>query len=296
MVSVGLLLVLAAPLPVAAPERPPAPILGGTVVESDAWPEVVAMIYGPSICTGTLVSDRVVLTAAHCIVSATGWPKSVRFGGDVGEPGTRVIAVERVGSHPDYCSDLMTCKWDIWDYGYLVLAEPATDIAPARPLRVQDEWDETMAIGEVVTLVGYGLNEAGVTGIKRQVDASIVRFSPTGFEFRAGGDGIDSCSGDSGGPAFVTLASGEVRLAGVTSRGSEPCGKGGYYGIPAAVLCWLHDETGVDLREPSCGTCDCLDTTPAEPSRCGCREAGPAGSWLALLLLCGTRRRGGRAR
>lgn len=296
MLHIGLLLALAAPRPVAAPERPPAPILGGALVEPGAWPEVVAMTYGPGICTGTLVSDRVVLTAAHCIIDAGSIPKSVRFGDDVTAPGTRVVAVERAGHHPDYCSDLTVCKWDTWDYGYLVLAEPVTDVAPARPLRVQEEWDETMAIGGVVTLVGYGMSETEVTHIKREVDVPIVRFSPTGLEFLAGGDGVDSCPGDSGGPAFVTLASGEVRLAGVTSRGSEPCGKGGYYGIPAAVLCWLHDETGVDLRAPSCDACDCLDTTPAEPSRCGCHAADPPASLLALLLLCGTRRRGARPR
>ncbi|PCC67685.1 Trypsin [Nannocystis exedens] len=237
MVPVGLLVVLAAPRPVAAPERPPAPILGGTVVERGAWPEVVAMTYGPSICTGTLVSERVVLTAAHCIIDAGWLPISVRFGVDVTAPGTRVVAVERAGFHPDYCSDLKVCKWDVWDYGYLVLAEPVTDVAPARPLRGQEEWDEAMAIGGDVTLVGYGRDEASKTHVKRQVDVPIVRLSPTGLEFRTGGDGIDSCGGDSGGPAFVTLASGEVRLAGVTSRGSEPCGKGGYYGIPAAALC-----------------------------------------------------------
>ena len=295
MIYVGLLLVLAAPLPVSAPSPAPVPILGGTVVEPGAWPEVVAMIYGPSICTGTLVSERVVLTAAHCIVGAGSWPITVRFGEDVTAPGGREIAVERAGYHPDYCADLTVCKWDTWDYGYLVLAEPVTDIEPARPLRTQEEWDEAMAVGGDVTLVGYGLNEAQRTHIKREVDVPIVRFSPTGLEFRAGGDGDDSCNGDSGGPAFVTLASGEVRLAGVTSRGSDPCGKGGYYGSLAATLCWLNDETGVDLREASCGSCDCLDTTPVEPSRCGCDAGDAAGSSLALLLLLwGTRRRRGR--
>nr|WP_276598665.1 trypsin-like serine protease [Nannocystis sp. SCPEA4] len=281
-------------MPVAAPEPPPAPIFGGTVVEPGAWPEVVAMTYGVGICTGTLVSDRVVLTAAHCIVSAGSLPAFVRFGDDVTFGGTRVVAVERAGHHPDYCGDPTVCKWDVWDYGYLVLAEPVTDIAPARPLRVQEEWDETMSIGGDVTLVGYGRTETEPTHVKRQVDAPVVRLSPEGFEFQAGGDGIDSCFGDSGGPAFVTLASGEVRLVGVTSRGSDPCGKGGFYGIPAAALCWLYDETGVDLREPSCGTCDCLDTTLAEASRCGCGAADPAGSLFALLLLQLRRRRGAR--
>lgn len=296
MLPVGLLLALAAPLPVTTPEPRPAPILGGDVVEPGAWPEIVALTYGLRICTGTLVSERVVLTAAHCILSAGSTPITVRFGDDVTVPGGRAVAVERAVPHPDYFPNFKVRRWDVWDYGYLLLAEPVTDIAPARPLRVQDEWDEAMTIGGTVTLVGYGLTETGLTHIKREVDVPIVEFSPTGLEFTAGGDGMDSCPGDSGGPAFVTLASGEVRLAGVTSRGSDPCGKGGYYGIPSAVLCWLHDETGADLRDPSCGTCDCLDTTPAEPSQCGCDATDPTGSFLALLVLCRLRRRGPRAR
>lgn len=275
-------------LPVAAPERPAAPILGGGPVEPGAWPEVVALLYpGGGICTGTLVSDRVVLTAAHCLVG--GGPTFVALGDDVTAP-DRIVDVARYRAHPDYCGDLVKCKADIWDFGYVELAAPIGAVAPAVALTVQDEWDEAMRAGGTATLVGYGEQEGGDTHIKREVDAPIVRFSATGLEFQAGGDGIDSCYGDSGGPAFVTLRDGAVRLAGVTSRGSEPCGKGGYYGIPSAALCWLFEETGTDLRA-GCDACDCLDTTPAEERRCGCRSYEPAGGLLALVLLLAHRRR-----
>lgn len=293
MLHLGLVVALAAPLPLAEPEAPPAPILGGAPVEPGAWPEVVALTYfGDTICTGTLVSERLVVTAAHCLVNVAAGPLFVEFGDDVHTHVTRAVAVERAGHHPDYCADFTVCKADIWDYGYVWLAEPVLDLAPARLLVTQDEWDETMRAGGVVTLVGYGFKEGdGGIGIKREVDAPIVRFSPTGLEFQAGGDGIDTCLGDSGGPAFVTLGSGEVRVAGVTSRGSQPCGKGGYYGIPTAALCWLHEETGEDLRDSSCDTCDCLDTTPDDGERCGCRAPDPAGGLLALLLFLRRRAR-----
>lgn len=285
MQSLGLLVAVLA-LPVAAPERPAVPILGGAEVEPGAWPEVVAVLFpGNNICTGTLVSERVVLTAAHCLLG--GPPTAVALGASAFKP-QRFVDVAAYGAHPDYC-DPDTCKADLWDFGFVVLAEPVADVVPAVPLRVQDEWDEAMVPGATVTLVGYGEDKGGDTHVKREVEAPIVRFSATGYEFQAGGDGIDSCYGDSGGPAFVTLADGSVRLAGVTSRGSKVCGMGGYYGIPAVALCWVSQETGVDLRA-GCDACDCLDTTPREERRCGCDARESAGGLLVLLLLLARRR------
>jgi MYXO-CTERM domain-containing protein len=294
---VGLVALLAS-LPLGEPVREPTPIYGGGAVEPGAWPNVTAILLGGQLCTGTLVSDRVVLTAAHCLedVEVAGLLQ-VRITDDIYAPGA-TYKVERFGSHPQYCgSDPKVCKVDVWDFGYLVLSEPVVGVAPARPLVTQAAWDEAMAVGASVTLVGYGYNEKLLHGIKRQVDAPIVKFSPSGLEFQAGGMGLDTCSGDSGGPAFVTLASGETLLAGVTSRGFTDCGKGGFYGIPYAALCWLNTETGVDLRgAEACEACDCLATTAAEDG-CGCaapepaRPVGPLVLVVVGLLGLGRRRR-----
>ena len=290
--ALPLALALAAPLPVAAPAAGPTPIYGGGPVEPGAWPEVVAVMIPGGICTGTLVSDRVVLTAAHCLDdSHSAAALQVRRGDDVTSPGTPVVAVERFGVHPQFCDDLETCKVDTWDYGYLVLAEPIVGVTPARPLVTQAEWDEAMQPGGLVTLVGFGYSETGPTHIKRQVDVPITRFSPSGLEFQAGGMGLDSCTGDSGGPAFATLASGEVVIAGVTSRGNLTCGKGGIYAIPYAALCWLDAETGTALGDPACDACDCLVTAPAREDRCGCAASDPATPLLALLLVLARPRR-----
>ena len=114
-----------------------------------------------------------------------------------------------------------------------------------------------------------------------------MKFSSSGLEFQAGGMGLDTCSGDSGGPAFVKLAAGETVLAGVTSRGFTECGKGGFYGIPYAALCWLNTETGVDLRgAEACEACDCLATSSAEAEgRCGCASRDPAQPTGPLVLV-----------
>jgi endonuclease G len=57
------------------------------------------------------------------------------------------------------------------------------------------------------------------------------------YEFVAGGEGYDSCNGDSGGPAYI-IVDGQRKVAGLTSRGIKstfrPCGDGGIYTRPDA--------------------------------------------------------------
>ncbi len=284
---------LAAPVgPLTAPPPPPAPIFGGMQTEPGAWPAVVAISIGSTLCTGTLVSPTIVLTAAHCLEQNPALSTmSVRRGDDINFPGPS-SKVSAIGFDPQFCGE-KTCKEDIHDYGFVVLATPQTDILEfPRPVADQDEWDQIMAVAAEITVVGYGLNEGDITGIKRQVAVPITKFSASGLEFQAGGDGLDSCQGDSGGPAFAKLDSGEWVLAGVTSRGYT-CGKGGFYAVPQGGLCWLHEASGLDLRPPDCENCDCINTDPNRDEGCGCRAtaSGPLALLLPLFLLARRRRR-----
>jgi hypothetical protein len=211
--------------------------------------------------------------------------------------------VSDYGVHPMFCPD---CSEDIYDYGYVVITSDFT--VPdgfILPITTQEEWDEAMVKGREVTLVGYGedpevdaVNEG--IGRKRKVTTTIRRFSDRGLEFYAGGMQQDSCNGDSGGPAFIRVGDGSLRLAGITSRGSNPCGDGGYYGTPYPSLCWLRDETGVDLIGDACGTCDCLDIETAEEKGCTIGRprdrddaGGPVGWLVALAVVHRLRARAG---
>ena len=86
----------------------------------------------------------------------------------------------------------------------------------------------------------------------------------------------------------MRLESGALRLAGITSRGTDPCGNGGYYGTPYPALCWVRDETGVDLVGEGCSECDCLDTSqPSDDGKCSVGdERSPLElAWCALALV-----------
>lgn len=279
-------------------QLPPAkPIIGGEPTEAGDFEPVVAVLAHEGLCTGTLISETIVLTAAHCLADVQIGQEVAVFWGPQIDQSRRVDAVSW-GVHPEFCAD---CDEDIHDYAYVEIGGIASEFIS--PITSQGEWDDAMRKGQEVILVGYG-EDPQITsldkglGTKRTVSTKISRFSELGLEFYAGGEDRDSCQGDSGGPAFVRTRDGTLRLAGITSRGSNPCGKGGYYGVPYAALCWLADETGVDLRPGGCESCECLDTSPPpEDGRCALapeHDTQPEGASLLLALcalLVGTRRR-----
>jgi V8-like Glu-specific endopeptidase len=227
-------------------------IYGGEPVEPGAWPAVVA-VRTSKLCTGTLIAPNLVLTAAHCFDPEPVGPVQIEFGDNLTSSNT-VTSMEW-GRHPDFCLPA-ECEADLHDFAWVKLPSPAS-ADPIPPITSQAEYDEAMQIGIELTFVGFGQDEDMVTGVKRQVLSTLTSFNESGREFRAGGEGKDTCQGDSGGPALVQLSSGEWRLAGVISRGGD-CGLGGVYGVPLPELCWLRDDSGVDLLPDGCESCDCV--------------------------------------
>ncbi len=263
-------------------------IIGGEPTEPGEFDGVVAVQAGTGLCSGTVVAPRLILTAAHCLADLEPGEEVLVHFGDQIDDGT--VATTRWGAHPRFCPD---CDGDLFDYGYVELGTDFTlPGGYTLPIATQAEWDEAMAKGTEVILVGYGEDPGSATGAvgigtKRKVWTTIRRFSDGGLEFYAGGDQQDTCNGDSGGPAFVQVATGELRLAGITSRGSNPCGNGGYYGAPYPALCWVRDQTGVDFVGDACASCTCLDTSPpGDGSDCAIAAPGEHGdpSWLLVLL------------
>jgi Trypsin len=162
-------------------------------------------------CSATLVAPRALATAAHCLDVAPLGAMVAFFGADARAPG-ETHAVVGAARHPDL--DLAVLALD----GDAAAAPIAVDSGPAP------------SPGESVRLSGFGADESGQVGLKRQGTAQIDSVSPSAL--RVVPSPALSCGGDSGGP----LLHGE-RLAGVASFGDAACAASATYApVPAAFI------------------------------------------------------------
>lgn len=225
------------------PRDQPLREVGGYPVQPGGFPDCVAVgSAGGFCCSGTLVGSNVVLTAAHCVRG--GCASRVYIGNDATQPGTgTIINVKRDENgmllalvHPSY--NPFTSQNDV---ALLILERDVDGVTPRR-IATSAEIDGAFYL----SLVGFGYTSPVLRdyGIKNKVDVVVASNSCNSreaqekygcnadLEIVAGGNGVDSCNGDSGGPAYLII-DGEASLAGVTSRATRnstvPCGDGGTY-------------------------------------------------------------------
>jgi hypothetical protein len=212
-------------------------IVGGTPVEACGWSATAAIsLAGGGLCTGTLIADSTLLTAAHCEE-----PLTAIFGED-SLAGEHYVKLTHCETHPEWTGsnfgegvDLQVCK-----------LETATSIVPM-PIAVGCELD-AIRVGTALRAVGFGLTQDGASesdGLKREVEV-LVRELAENHEIVVGGDGKDTCQGDSGGPLLVEHADGSWRLLATTSWGGV-CGEGGHYNLVASHAAWIEEVAALDV-------------------------------------------------
>lgn len=250
------------------------------VIESH---DAVVLLYmhqqnAAGMCSGTLIARDVVLTAAHCVADLTA-PENLFVGfGRVFSYSMQRIQASETLVHPDYDPD-----WPAYDIALVRLSKPApayvTPIPylPASLALTQDD------VGIELNFSGFGKTEKNESGALLEVSnqASMICENPNGcqwtdprfgpmqgplmapqticYDQNPGGP----CSGDSGGPAFITL-DGVEYVAGVTSYGDENCL---YFGCSVKVDAFedfiqpfLGPPNGSEcLANDECGSGFCVD-------------------------------------
>jgi V8-like Glu-specific endopeptidase len=265
---------------VTAPATPPE-IRGGRLAVPAEHEAVVALRAHLRICSGVMVSSHVLLTAAHCVADVGFGQQITMYHGMVSDDARRHQAASWA-AHPGYCPD---CREDWFDIGYVSLTLPyemgEDGGGHAIPITTQDEWDEVMQEGRTLHVVGYGSDEPSDAGprTKRVAEVELSDLTRSGREFRARSVDGRTGGGDSGGPYITTLHDGELRLVGIHSRTDHRDGAM-IATPPLPALCWLREETGVDLLPSPTTDCTALDTGSA-----GCRIGPGAGSPFVLLGL-----------
>lgn len=227
-------------------------IVGGVPANIEDLPWQVALLRnGAQICGGSIVSARVIVTAAHCVVPSV-IPQvaqlNIRAGSSLHNTGGLRIAVSQIIFHEQY-SNLD------YDIAVLILAEDAIQSGiPASTIALPNI-DKTYQSGEMGTVSGWGTtteNGAGTVQLMR-VDVPVVdevtcrnaygslitpRTLCAGFPE----GGRDACQGDSGGPYVI-----DGELAGIVSFGAG-CARPGYPGVYAFTPIfrdWIRVNSGV---------------------------------------------------
>jgi secreted trypsin-like serine protease len=227
-------------------------VVGGSDVPEGEWRDTAGVIIDGIVnCTGVLIAPTVALTAGHCNDPQL---TAILVGtNDLSQPqrGETIGVVERI-TYPDADETL--------DLTALVLERPST----VPPRAVATGWARVdIADGARVALVGFGaidreasqyvdeLQAAETTITNAACDDDALGCNPgarPAGELGAGGMGIDTCPGDSGGPLYLRTGYGDF-VAGITSRGyltsQVPCEDGGIYTRPDAAVAWIEMVTGV---------------------------------------------------
>lgn len=166
------------------------------------------------LCTGTLVSPRVVVTAAHCVDNAAGFLTQIFVGHETTPSAGDLIDIREMRVHPDWDPDAVSN-----DIAVIALTRDASVL----PVPLLDRTFDASFIDLRARIVGFGAAEPGTQrppSLKRQGTALISEYGET--DFRLLPDPSMSCEGDSGGPVLVTLDGTEF-LAGVASWGDRDC-------------------------------------------------------------------------
>ncbi|KAL0274877.1 UNVERIFIED_CONTAM: hypothetical protein PYX00_002904 [Menopon gallinae] len=239
-------------------------IVGGWMTKIHEYPWVVALAReGRFFCAGTLINDRYIMTAAHCVKRRNknlDWVKkevrvilSEHNRKNPDDTVTEIRKVSKVIVHPNYGNNALDS-----DIALLKLDQTVKYRQGIRPACLPPR--RKSFTGEWAVIAGWGTtSEQGSTSeTLREAYVQIMSWRQCvrrgyGYEtwkitenmLCAGDRGVDSCQGDSGGPLMLRNQYGQMYPAGIISWG-EGCArpyKPGVYTKVNNFLDWIIKNT-----------------------------------------------------
>jgi secreted trypsin-like serine protease len=201
----------------------PAAAIGGSAADEAAarFLSRTVMVLGSrgSVCTGTVLTPSVVITAGHCVSGSKEYAVAYRDGAS-----PTLQAIRSVSVHPQFSRGARVSV----DMALVRLETPL----PSRFSAVSmDDADADHAVGASKTIAGFGLAREGdeaSAGTLRQASVTVLpKFYPRFLRLGTRDGSLAICKGDSGGPVFTDGFGGPV-LVGVIyaaeKNGGRFCG------------------------------------------------------------------------
>ncbi len=213
------------------------PIINGSPDTDPVHAAIVAFTFGGYMCTGTLISRDVILTAAHCASGYRPRDFTVYFGQSMNSAQVRSVSEVRV--HPGWDSYRL-----VNDIAMLRLASaPPAGVKPI-PYLPKSLGLKQSELPKRLEFIGFGEDEYRRVGQRLTVwnDVDWICTNPSGCVVGSGYGASPNticsdqspggpCHGDSGGPALLER-NGRVYVAGITSYGDQYCQ---YFGCSTKV-------------------------------------------------------------